>query len=124
MADENARNPASAEQAAIERARSTTEARADIAGRSMANQARDNHGILARLSHLAALTAERLQEAAQSPAGLDQATLEGVLSNLREIQNDGHLGYRLPADRDETARQAPDPRWKMAEVSRGARDRH
>ena len=93
MADESARDPASAHQADVDRVPATTKVMAEIARSSMASLARDNHGTLARLSHLASLTAERLQQAVQSSTVLDQATVDGVLAALREMQNDGHLAY-------------------------------
>ena len=64
---------------------------ADVATTSLQRGTRDQHGTLARVSHLAALAAERLQSELSS--GLDDEIVRDLLAMLREIQNEGHLGY-------------------------------
>lgn len=76
--------------------RAGMDAVASLAATSLAAVAQDQHGILARVSHLATLAAERLEQVtcgAADNSASDAGAISNVLSMLQEIQNESHLAY-------------------------------
>ena len=76
--------------------RAGMDAVASVAATALAATAQDQHGVLARVSHLAALAAERLEQVtcgAVDSSASDAGTMSSVLSMLRELQNESHLAY-------------------------------
>ena len=63
---------------------------AEVTRASMADTAKDQHGTLAEVSHIAALAASRLRDAA---AGISNADLEAITGMLHDIQNKAHVAF-------------------------------
>jgi len=73
------------------------DAAASVSRASMAATARKRYGVMAEVSHVAALTAERLEQAAvpQGIGKVEIATgeLDAIKAMLREIQTTSHLAF-------------------------------
>lgn len=71
--------------------------RAELVSRSLKSHAFAQHGILAELSHMARVAAERLEAGALGQGvGLSEiptGELQRVLAIMREVQNLGHVAY-------------------------------